>query len=61
MYTKSTYANGTDAQRWTSRLHTPERSAQQAAELTTQAMSRMLEESLRVDEQWPALRAVSAG
>ena len=56
MYTKSI-----EAQRWTSRLHTPDRSAQQAAELTTQAMSRMLEESLRIDEQWPALRAVSAG
>jgi hypothetical protein len=51
-----------DTNRWTSRLRTPDRSAQQAAELTTEAMSRMLDESLRLDaEQWPALRAVSAG
>lgn len=51
-----------DTNRWTSRLHTPERNAQQAAELTTQVMSRMLDESLRLDaEQYPPLRAVSAG
>lgn len=51
-----------DTTRWTSRLHTPERTARQAAELTTDALSRMLEESLRLDaEQWPPLRAVSAG
>ena len=53
---------GTDTNRWTSRLHTPDRDAQQATELTIQSMSRMLDESLRLDEQeWPALRAVSAG
>ena len=51
-----------ETKRWTSRLHTPDRNAQQAAELTTESMSRMLEESLRLDaEQWPALRAVAAG
>jgi hypothetical protein len=51
-----------ETNRWTSRLHTPDRNAQQAADLTTEAMSRMLDESLRLDaEQWPALRAVSAG
>jgi hypothetical protein len=51
-----------DTNRWTNRVRTPDRTAQQAADLTTDAMSRMLEESLRLDaEQWPALRAVSAG
>lgn len=51
-----------ETHRWTSRLHTPDRTAQQAAELTIEAMSRMLDESLRLDaEQWPALRSVSAG
>lgn len=51
-----------DTNRWTSRLHTPDRTAQQATDRTTEAMSRMLDESLRLDaEQWPALRAVSAG
>ena len=51
-----------ETNRWTSRLHTPDRNAQQAAELTRDAMSRMLEESLLLDErEWPALRAVSAG
>ncbi len=51
-----------ETNRWTSRLHTPDRNAQQAAELTREALSRMLDESLRLDaEQWPALRAVSAG
>ena len=51
-----------DTNRWTSRLHTPDRSAQQAAELTTEAMSRMLDQSLRLDAQeWLALRAVSTG
>lgn len=48
--------------RWTSRLHTPDRDAQRAAELARDAMSRMLDESLHLDtEQYPALRAVSAG
>lgn len=51
-----------DTNRWTKRLHTPDRDAQQAADLTTDALSRMLEESLRLDAvEWPALRAVSAG
>lgn len=51
-----------ETNRWTSRLHTLDRSAQQAAELTTESMSRMLEESLQLDaREWPALRAVSAG
>jgi hypothetical protein len=51
-----------ETNRWTSRLHTPDRDAQRAAILTTEVMSRMLDESLQLDaEQWPALRAVSAG
>ena len=51
-----------ESNRWTSRLHTPDRNAQQAAELTTESMSRMLEESLLLDaREWPALHAVSAG
>lgn len=48
--------------RWTVRLHTPDRDAQKASDLTTEAMSFMLDESMRLDaEQYPALRAVSAG
>ena len=51
-----------DNNRWTSRLHPPERTAQQATELSIQTMSRMLDESLRLDEQeWPALHSVTAG
>jgi len=48
--------------RWTSRLHTPDRNAQQAAALTTEALRRMLDESLQLDAtEYPALRAVAAG
>ena len=51
-----------DTNRWTSRLHTPDRDAQRAAELSRDAMNRMLEESLRLAAtEYPALRAVSAG
>lgn len=48
--------------RWTDRLHTPDRDAQKASALTTEVMSSMLDESMRLDaEQYPPLRAVSAG
>jgi hypothetical protein len=51
-----------DTNRWSNRLHTPDRDAQKAAVLTTESMSRLLEESFALDaEQWPALRAVNAG
>ena len=51
-----------DTNRWTNRLHTPDRDAQKAAELTTEAMSRMLDELYRLDAvEYPPLRAVSAG
>lgn len=48
-------------QRWTKRLHTTERDARQASELTTQSLARLLDESLRLDAtEYPPLRAVSA-